>query len=163
MAIEARAIEPERVTAEVRTTDASAAAPSGYIYVKTGVDVSGVTATADKVLEGYRIVDASGEEVEGAMPNRGSAWLYVNNDTPSESTSPSGVSYYTRVVTIARSGYYSTISAGFNSKSLHVTPTTSEQYFGPDNSKRIYENVTVDPIPPCYGLITWDGSVLTIS
>lgn len=31
------------------------------------------------------------------------------------------------------------------------------------NDKRMTDNVTVNPIPNNYGLITWDGSVLTIS
>lgn len=43
-----------------------------------------------------------------------------------------------------------------------VTPTQSTQVLYTDDL-RMTDNVTVNPIPSNYGLITWDGSVLTVS
>lgn len=43
-----------------------------------------------------------------------------------------------------------------------VTPTESEQVL--ETAGRILaQNVTIAPIPSNYGLITWDGAVLTVS
>ncbi len=39
--------------------------------ISTGSNVAGVTATADKVLDGSVFVDSTGAEVEGTMPNNG--------------------------------------------------------------------------------------------
>jgi hypothetical protein len=44
----------------------------------------------------------------------------------------------------------------------HVIPSQREQVLS-TAGKRMTENVTVEPIPSNYGLITWDGSVLTVS
>jgi len=43
-----------------------------------------------------------------------------------------------------------------------VTPTQETQVLEMAGLKAL-ENVTVNPIPSNYGLITWDGSVLTVS
>ena len=43
-----------------------------------------------------------------------------------------------------------------------VTPTQETQYLYTDQ-KLMADNVTINPIPSNYGLITWDGSVLTVS
>ena len=43
-----------------------------------------------------------------------------------------------------------------------VTPTRYEQVLN-TQGKQMLHNVTVHPIPSNYGLITWDGSVLTVS
>lgn len=43
-----------------------------------------------------------------------------------------------------------------------ITPTQQEQVFE-TFAKRMTDNITVEPIPSNYGLITWDGSVLTVS
>lgn len=43
-----------------------------------------------------------------------------------------------------------------------VTPTRGTQTLATEG-KRMTENVTVNPIPSNYGLITWDGSVLMVS
>lgn len=44
-----------------------------------------------------------------------------------------------------------------------VTPTQNTQVVLPDTGKDGLSKVTVNPIPSNYGLITWDGSVLTVS
>ncbi len=43
-----------------------------------------------------------------------------------------------------------------------VTPTRSTQILQ-TLSKKTTENIVVNPIPPNYGLISWDGSSLTVS
>ena len=48
-------------------------------------------------------------------------------------------------------------------QSKTVTPTQSTQVIQPDSGYDALDKVTVNPIPDCYGLITWDGSTLTVS
>ena len=48
------------------------------------------------------------------------------------------------------------------SGSYNVIPT-SEQQILLTKHLRMAENVTIEPIPSNYGLITWNGSVLTVS
>lgn len=43
-----------------------------------------------------------------------------------------------------------------------VTPTLETQTL-PTENRRLVQDVIVNPIPEYYGLITWDGSVLTVS
>ena len=43
-----------------------------------------------------------------------------------------------------------------------ATPTQSAQTFSTQN-KAMAQDFVVNPIPSNYGLITWDGSVLTVS
>ena len=44
----------------------------------------------------------------------------------------------------------------------HVTPTQSTQTLLTEGL-RMTQNVTIDPIPNNYGLITWNGSIITVS
>ena len=46
--------------------------------------------------------------------------------------------------------------------SYEVTPSLETQTLL-TNTKYMTDNVVVNPIPSNYGLITWDGSVLTVS
>lgn len=48
-------------------------------------------------------------------------------------------------------------------EALTVTPTTSQQIFQPSAGIDGYTPVTVEPIPSNYGLITYDGSTITVS
>lgn len=43
-----------------------------------------------------------------------------------------------------------------------ITPTSTEQVFQ-TNGKKITHDFVVEPIPSNYGLITWDGSTITVS
>lgn len=43
-----------------------------------------------------------------------------------------------------------------------VTPTTTTQTLN-TQGKLVVENITINPIPSNYGLITWNGSTLTVS
>lgn len=53
-------------------------------------DVSNVTATAAHVLDGDVFVNASGAEVEGTMPNNGSATATIDGLTSTSTTIPAG-------------------------------------------------------------------------
>lgn len=46
--------------------------------------------------------------------------------------------------------------------SYTLTPTAEEQII-PTNGLRMTDNLTIAPIPSNYGLITWNGSVITVS
>ena len=43
-----------------------------------------------------------------------------------------------------------------------ATPTTAEQVLDTSN-KVVTRNIVINPIPSNYGLITWNGSTLTVS
>ena len=43
-----------------------------------------------------------------------------------------------------------------------VTPSSETQILETRNTA-LYENIIINPIPSNYGLITWDGSTLTVS
>lgn len=45
---------------------------------------------------------------------------------------------------------------------LEVTPSEERQVL-PTAAKSVYEDIVIEAIPNNYGLITWDGSVLTVS
>ncbi|GAA6488466.1 hypothetical protein [Gordonibacter urolithinfaciens] len=61
-----------------------AAIPAAY------QDVTGVTATADKVLDGSVFVDSDGEAVEGTMADKGAVSATINGLTVSSYTIPAG-------------------------------------------------------------------------
>lgn len=46
--------------------------------------------------------------------------------------------------------------------SYEITPTQNTQTLSVAN-KRMAQDLVVNPIPSNYGLITWDGSTLTVS
>lgn len=46
--------------------------------------------------------------------------------------------------------------------SYYITPTAEEQVI-PTNNLRMTDDLTIAAIPNNYGLITWDGSTLTVS
>ena len=43
-----------------------------------------------------------------------------------------------------------------------LTPSAETQII-PTNGLRMTDNITVNPIPNNYGLITWNGTILTVS
>lgn len=66
----------------------------------------------------------------------------------------------------------STMRAGMTiPKEIGSVPYTGDYEFTPAEetqtieiaAKRATENITINPIPKNYGLITWDGSVITVS
>ena len=48
------------------------------------------------------------------------------------------------------------------SGAVEVTPGAETQVLNTAGHS-LYQNITVNPIPSNYGLITWDGSTLTVS
>ena len=46
--------------------------------------------------------------------------------------------------------------------SYQVTPTQETQVL-PTKNTLLEDDIIVDPIPECYGLITWNGSFITVS
>lgn len=54
-------------------------------------DVSPVTAGAEQVLDGYKIVNASGKTVEGAIPNKGAVTATIDGLTTTSYTIPAGM------------------------------------------------------------------------
>ena len=100
-------------------------------------DVTGVTATADKVLTGSSFVDAEGNVVDGTMPNNGS----VNEKLTQQ--------FHTKYL----SGYY-----GSGSK---VTVSSTTKTFVPTKEKQSYISsadflsiAVVEPIPDAYQDVT---------
>lgn len=46
--------------------------------------------------------------------------------------------------------------------SYEFTPSADEQTV-PTRGKRLTQDITINPIPNNYGLITWNGSIITVS
>lgn len=54
---------------------------------------------------------------------------------------------------------------------VETLPFTGEYSYTPSNAEQVIEinglratsNITIEPIPENYGLITWDGATLTVS
>lgn len=54
------------------------------------------------------------------------------------------------------------IEGNYYSGPTSVTPTREAQILN-TSGKTLTANITVNPIPPNYGLITWDGRKITVS
>lgn len=134
---EEKSATPTKSTQEVVPTNGKvlskvtvAAIPDAY------QDVTNVTATADKVLDGFVFVDSEGTEIEGTMPNNGAV---------SQTLTTTSTSY--------------TVPAGYHNGSGKVnivteektaTPTESAQTIAPTSGK-VLSKVTVAAIPTKYG------------
>lgn len=46
--------------------------------------------------------------------------------------------------------------------SYEFTPSADDQTV-PTSGKRLAQDITINPIPSNYGLITWNGSIITVS
>lgn len=46
--------------------------------------------------------------------------------------------------------------------SYEFTPSADDQTV-PTSGKRLAQDITINPIPNNYGLITWNGSIITVS
>ena len=102
-------------------------------------DITGTTATADKVLVGSKFIGAEGVEVEGSMVNNGAVEQVLDVTTTS----------YTVPV-----GYHNgegAVSIVLEEKS--ATPTEAEQVISASSGK-VLKAVTVAPIPSSYAVVT---------
>lgn len=61
------------------------------------------------------------------------------------------------LITVIREGTYPTYAGP-----TEITPTEETQVLE-THDKSVMSNITVNPIPSNYGLITWDGHKLTVS
>lgn len=95
-------------------------------------DVTGVTATAETVLDGSVFVNADGEEIEGTMANNGAVSEMLNTNTTSY-TVPAGYHNGEGKVSIT-------------TEEKSATPTKSAQTISPTAGK-VLSKVSVDPIP----------------
>ncbi len=57
---------------------------------------------------------------------------------------------------------YAMVSADTYDGDYTFTPSSATQTI-PTSRKLLLDNITINPIPNNYGLITWDGSVITVS
>lgn len=89
--LETKSVTPTKSAQEITPT-------AGKVLSKVTVaaipdeyqDVSGVTATAANVLDGDIFVNASGQEVEGTMPNKGAVAATIDGLTTTSYTVPAG-------------------------------------------------------------------------
>lgn len=102
-------------------------------------DVTGVTATATKVLTGSTFVDSTGAEVAGTMPNNGAVTKVIDTSTTSY-TVPAGYHNGRGKVSL-------------NVEAKTATPTKSTQTVTPSSGK-VLSKVTVNPIPDAYQDVT---------
>lgn len=101
-------------------------------------DVTGVTATADKVLTGSTFVDSTGAEVDGTMANNGAINATLDTTTTSK-TIPAG---YTTGGTV-----------NIVTETKSATPTKASQTISATSGK-VLSSVTVAPIPKAYADIS---------
>lgn len=140
LTVEAKTATPTKSTQTVTPS-------SGKVLSKVTVnpipdeyqDVTGVTATADKVLMGSTFVDATGAEVAGTMRNYGGVSKTIDGHTPSY-TIPAGYHNGTGKVEVV-------------CESLEVTPQKKEAIYM-SGIGQVYTYVTVNPIPDAYQDVT---------
>ena len=101
-------------------------------------DVTPVTTTADKVLEGSVFVDSEGNPVEGEMPNNGEINANLDGSNVSK-TIPAG--------------YTSGGTVKITTETKSATPTKAAQNITPTSGK-VLTKVTVNPIPDAYQDVT---------
>ena len=107
------------------------------VYETANVPSSALTATSS---EGFHEVPGGGFE-----------WRYRPNISVNVAGwTPSGTTY-------GQWRNYNAIRSG-----THITPSTSTQTIG-GGGYMLQDKIYIDPIPSNYGLVEWDGSVLSVS
>ena len=139
------------ITTETKTATPTEAAQnitptSGKVLSKVTVNpipsnyknISGVTATADKVLAGSSFIGSDGVTTEGTIPVKGEENVYLTTTNPT--------------LTIPK-GYYDgeKQKVYVSSKTQTVTPTKSAQTL---KGNQFFSEVTVNPIPDAYQDVT---------
>ena len=79
-----------------------------------------------------------------------------------EQAIPASVATENAGVRVTLGAAYSAVSGDPYEGAYTVTPTQEAQVLA-TAGKVMLEDVTIDPIPQNYGLVTWNGSVLTVS
>lgn len=118
------------------------ALPAAIDTIQSGVDTSSVTAAAGDVLQGKKIVDASGTVVTGTMPNQGTKNLTLNGIESNSVTIPKG--------------YHS--GGGIVSLNGNIKTEVSSQ-------KTLIQEITsiVDGKASAYPTISYDASTQTLT
>ena len=75
---------------------------------------------------------------------------------------PVGVSVSAVNIPVTLGAAYQMIDTQTYTGEIEFTPTSVTQVV-PTKDKYLLDNITINPIPSNYGLITWNGSVLTVS
>lgn len=146
----------------------------------TLIDLTGTTATADKILEGYGAFGADGVWMDGvAVAGAGSAITVT--DTVDENggiirninaVSLEGDTVRPDVLLAGYTAHNSlgqlitgTASGGGTARlqTKTVAPSTVQQIITPDSGYDGLSQVTVSAIPSNYGQVAWNGSTLTIT
>ena len=133
----------EKITSKNGTAAATyTALPAAIDTVQSGVDTSSVTAVAGDVLQGKKIVDASGAVVTGTMPNKGTTNLTLNGIENNSIAIPKG--------------YHS--GSGMVSLNDNIKNAVSSQ-------KTLIQEITsiVDSKASAYPTISYDASTQTLT
>ena len=139
-----------------KTGDAEKMKPADFPEKIGGLaNTSGVTATAEDVLEGKTIVDADGNEVAGTMPNVGTvekklyAGLGLHTGTPGKYVIPEGYHDGSGVVTVETGE--KTVTPTKTKKTIIGDQIQMGYVAGmPNYYSKFLSRVTVEPIPDQY-------------
>lgn len=122
--------------------------------IKTGVDVSGVTATAPHVLEGDVFVDADGNPVNGTMKNNGAVLKklrYIGYDKKHTYTIPEGYHDGTGIVEVECDSEQIVYPSKYRQR-LYGTPIRDNDWNL--TGYNFLGHVVIDPIPDQYQDVT---------
>lgn len=128
--------------------------PEKISEIETGADVSGVTATAEDVLNGKKFVDAGGNVIDGTMPNLGSKIIWWRNRPirNTEAINQGGIA-----ILEIEEGYHdgtSGIQLTFEYPKRY-TPTKERKRFSSSYSTGMFlGDIDIDPIPDQYQDVT---------
>ena len=128
--------------------------PEKISEIETGADVSGVTATAEDVLNGKKFVDARGNVIDGTMPNLGSKiiWWRTRPIRNPEAINQGGIA-----ILEIEEGYHdgtSGIQLTFEYPKRY-TPTKERKMFSSSYSTGMFlGDIDIDPIPDQYQDVT---------
>lgn len=128
--------------------------PEKISEIETGADVSGVTATAEDVLNGKKFVDAGGNVIDGTMPNLGSKIIWWRNRPI---RNPEAINQGGIAILEIEEGYHdgtSGIQLTFEYPKRY-TPTKERKRFSSSYSTGMFlGDIDIDPIPDQYQDVT---------
>ena len=128
--------------------------PEKIRSIETGADVSGVTATAEDVLNGKKFVDAGGNVIDGTMPNLGSKIIWWRNRPI---RNPEAIDQGGIAIVEIEEGYHdgtSGIQLTFEHPKRY-TPTKERKRFSSNYSTGMFlGEIDINPIPDQYQDVT---------